>query len=305
MRNSISVLAFVAVAFVAAWATLGQGRPSRISPEDEKAIRQNVDAFVKDYNDHNARAIATLFTQDGVTADDEGNSARGREAIEQVFANVFKEHPKTRMTNVIESIRMTGPAEAVENGTSTAVHDDGATPEKTRYRVVHVKQGGKWLMAAATELPEGKWGGAEALNQLEWLIGDWVDESPDALVLNSYHWTDNHRFILGQFIVQIGGKPAMTGSQRIGWDPRDKTIRSWVFDSEGGFAEGVWTREGDTWLAKLAGVTRDGKRASGTRKMTMVSRDRFIVQSVDRTVGDEKRPDGDKIIIVRRPPEPK
>ena len=62
-------------------------------------------------------------------------------------------------------------------------------------------------------------------------------------MLTSYRWTDNHRFILGQFTVQIGGKPAMTGSQRIGWDPLKKTIRSWVFDSEGGFAEGLWSRE--------------------------------------------------------------
>ena len=56
-------------------------------PEDEKAIRQVVDAFVKDYNNHDAPAIAALFTLDGMAADEEGNVARGREAIEQVFAS--------------------------------------------------------------------------------------------------------------------------------------------------------------------------------------------------------------------------
>ncbi len=90
-------------------------------------------------------------------------------------------------------------------------------------------------MASATDLPEDTWGGEAELKQLAGLIGDWVDESPDAIVLTSYRWTDNHRFILGQFTVQIGGKPAMTGSQRIGWDPLKKTIRSWVFDFGGRF----------------------------------------------------------------------
>ena len=58
-----------------------------------------------------------------------------------------------------------------------------------------------------------------------------------------------------------GGRPAMTGSQRIGWDPLAKKIHSWVFDSEGGLAEGVWTRDGNRWIVKLSGVTRDGKPA--------------------------------------------
>ena len=32
----------------------------------------------------------------------------------------------------------------------------------------------------------------------------------------------------------------MTVTQRIGWDPAAKQIRSWEFDSEGGFGEGTW-----------------------------------------------------------------
>ena len=98
------------------------------------------------------------------------------------------------------------------------------------------------------------------------MIGDWVDESPEALVMTSYRWTDNQCYILSEFKVQIGGRPMMTGSQRIGWDPLAKKIRSWVFDSEGGFGEGIWTREGNRWIVKRTGVTRDGKIASGDQR---------------------------------------
>ena len=95
----------------------------------------------------------------------------------------------------------------------------------------------------------------EQLKQLQWMIGDWVDESPEALVVTSYRWTDNQCYILSEFKVQSAGRPEMTGTQRIGWDPLAKTIRSWVFDSEGGFGEGTWTRDGDHWIVKRTGVT--------------------------------------------------
>ena len=319
MRIVVFVLGLVAATLAGARTTAAQnsGSPgrqeiaaksfaaARMRREDEKAIRQVVEAFVKDYNNHDAPAIAALFTLDGMAADEEGNVARGREAIEQVFAAIFKKHPKTRIENAIESIRPVGPAEAVENGTTTIIHDRETPAEKSRYRVIHVKRDGKWQMASAADLPEDAWGGETALKQLEGLIGDWVDESPDALVLTSYRWTDNHRFIFGQFTVQIGGKPAMTGSHRIGWDPLKKDLRSWVFDSEGGFSEGLWSRDQNTWVTKLTGVTRNGKSASATHTITLLGKDRMILQTIDRVVGGEKMPDGEKILVVRRPPAPK
>jgi uncharacterized protein (TIGR02246 family) len=283
----------------AQWSSASQSRP-----EDEKAIRQAVDKFVAAYNAHDASAIAALFTPDGKTADEEGNVSKGRAAIEKLFAGVFKEHPRTRIENAITSIRFVGPAEAVENGTTTVTHDKDTPAEKNRYRVLHVKREGKWQMASATDLPEDAWSGEGQLDQLSGLIGDWVDESPDALVLTTYRWSDNRRFILSQFTVQIAGKPAVTGSQRIGWDPIKKALRSWVFDSEGGFADGLWSGEGNKWTVKLNGATPGGKSASNTLTITLVGKDRLMLQMVDRAVGGEKMPNGEKFLVVRRPPQP-
>ena len=71
----------------------------------------------------------------------------------------------------------------------------------------------------------------------------------------------------------------MTGTQRIGWDPVTRNIRSWVFDSEGGFGEGVWTREGNKWIVKKTGVTGDGKIASATNIISQVSKHRMTWES--------------------------
>ena len=273
--------------------------------EDENAIRQVVAAFVKAYNEHDAAAIGSLFTPEAQIADEDQNVTSGRDAIVRVFARVFRQHPETRIEDTVESIRFSGPATAVEDGRTIVTHDAATPPERNRYRVVHVKHGGKWQMASAADLPEDTWTGGDQLNQLEGLIGEWVNESPDSLVITSYRWTDNHRFILSQFTVQVGGRPAMTGTQRIGWDPVQKTIRSWVFDSEGGFGEGLWSHDGDKWVVKMKGTTRDGRPVSRTTIIKFATKDRIVFQWLDRQVGDEKLPDSSEITIVRKPPEPK
>ena len=57
----------------------------------------------------------------------------------------------------------------------------------------------------------------------------------------------------------------------LGWDPVSGKLRAWIFDSEGGYGEGTWHRDGDSWVLKTTGVTADGQTASGTSIYTFVS----------------------------------
>jgi uncharacterized protein (TIGR02246 family) len=278
--------------------------PGPAHQQEEKAIRLAAEAFAKAYNAGDAKAIASLFVADGEIVNEEGQSTRGREGIAQEFAGIFKEHPKTHMDLAVGSIRFIGPDMAVEDGVATVTHAPDEPAQRSPYTVVHAGQDGKWRMASARDLPDDTPTPEEQLKQLQWMIGEWVDESPEALVMTSYRWTDNQCYILSEFKVQIGGRPVMTGTQRIGWDPLAKKIRSWVFDSEGGFGEGIWTREGNRWIVKMTGVTRDGKIASATNVTTRVSKHRMTWQSRDRIVGGEKTPDIEEIPITRKPPPP-
>jgi uncharacterized protein (TIGR02246 family) len=278
--------------------------PGPAHPQDEKSIRTAAEAFAEAYNAGDAKAIAQLFVADGEVVSEDGQSTQGREGIEQVFAGIFKEHPKTHMDLAIGSIRFIGPDMAVEEGMATVTHAADEPAQRSPYSVTYARQDGKWLTASARDLPDDAPTPEEQLKQLQWIIGQWVDESPEALVLTSYRWTDNQCYILSEFKVQIGGRPVMTGTQRIGWDPLAKKIRSWVFDSEGGFGEGIWTREGNQWIVKMTGVRRDGKIASATNITTRVSKDRMTWQSRDRIVGGEKVPDIEEIPIARKPPQP-
>ena len=75
-------------------------------------------------------------------------------------------------------------------------------------------------------------------------------------------WTKNQNFLTRSFAVVVGDEVDLSGMQIIGWDPAAKQIRSWVFDSDGGFAEGTWTTRTNRWVIKQAGMLPDGGKTS-------------------------------------------
>ena len=82
------------------------------------------------------------------------------------------------------------------------------------------------------------------LDELEWMVGQWVDEGETSKITTSCKWTTNRKFLTRSFSVTIDGQVSLEGTQFIGWDPIARRIRSWTFDSEGGFGQGRWIRDG-------------------------------------------------------------
>src|SRR5262249_60490441 len=95
-------------------------------------------------------------------------------------------------------------------------------------------------------------------------VGEWVNESDDAIVLTSCKWSDHGNFLLREFDVKVEGRIALSGTQRIGWDAQRKQFRVWTFDDSGGFAEGLMSRDGDRWVIKGSGVRSGGRSVSFT-----------------------------------------
>jgi uncharacterized protein (TIGR02246 family) len=279
--------------------------PATDPSPDEKAIRQTREASVKAYNAGDAEALAALYTQDAEIVDEDGTATRGRAAIQKVFTEFFKENAGAKMEITEPSVHLVSPNVAIEDGASTVCDASGEPTEHCRSLVIYIKDGDRWLMGSARDLP-GEPPAVEApLKQLGWLIGEWVDEGEDCLVHSSYRWTEDRKFILNEFAVHIEGEPRMTGTMRIGWDPLRKQIRSWYFDSEGGFGEGAWVRQGDKWILTLAGVTNDGKPGSKTMIMSRLGKDQFSWEAHDCMVSGALQPNLDPVIIVRKPPEAK
>ncbi len=117
------------------------------------------------------------------------------------------------------------------------------------------------------------------------------------------NWTEDGNFLVREFTMKTRGEPVLSGTQRIGWDPTRLQFKTWIFDSEGGFGEGYWARDGDRWVIKAEGVRQDGQHASATNIITRLGKERASWQSVDRTIGGLAVPGVDEFVIVRKPPE--
>jgi uncharacterized protein (TIGR02246 family) len=279
---------------------------AEVESADEAAIRASAAQFTKLYNDHDPKGLAALFALKAEMIDEDGKLVKGREAIEAEFAQQFQNEPQCTMRVEVDSIRVLTPNIALEEGVARCAAAPESEEEITSYTCVHVKIDGKWQLASVSDIAAESedLSPHEHLLELSWMIGDWVDESPDATVQSTCDWDDSGNFLLYHFAVHVTGEISMHGTTRVGWDAVRKQFRSWVFDSEGGFTEGLWIRQDEEWLVKSNGATPDGETCSSTNVYRIIDEDTFTFRSYDRIIDGELTDDIDEIVIKRRAPDP-
>ena len=104
----------------------------------------------------------------------------------------------------------------------------------------------------------------DRLEPLAWLVGDWVDEDAEAAITIACRWDESGNFLLADFAAKVSGETMIESKQRLGWDPLAESVRSWVFDSDGGYGEGRWTDVDGKWIIKSTAVLPDGTTGSAT-----------------------------------------
>lgn len=297
------LLVTVAVGLVAAQ---NQPAPESSAPReaDERAIAQVLDSFAKAYNGKDAKALGSLFTSDAEIEDEDGEVTQGKEAIVARFEAAFSDKGSGTLSLVTDSLRFLGTDLAYEEGTAALTTSPDLPPRTNHYTVIYTRQDGRWLHARIRDEPSEDVAPHEKLEELSWLLGEWVNESDDAIVLTTCKWSDDGNFLLREFDIKIEGRVALRGTQRIGWDAQRKQFRVWVFDTGGGFAEGLMSRGADRWIVKGTGVRSDGRSVSFTNAITPLSKDRIRWESFDRTFGGLAVPGVDHFFLVRRAPLP-
>ncbi|MDR3621909.1 MAG: SgcJ/EcaC family oxidoreductase [Paludisphaera borealis] len=270
---------------------------------EEKTILGLDEAFVQAYNNGDAKALAALFAEDAEVVEDDGSHYRGRALVAKSLAETFEANKGAKIAFDVESIRFLTPDAAKEEGRSIVTPVKGPAVSRL-YTVLYVRREGRWLIADVREEHDPSVPPHERLEELSWLIGDWLDEGDDAVVRVNCRWSEDGNFLIRSFTVKHQGKPALSIIQRIGWDPLAKQLRSWEFDSEGGFGEGRWTRDGDRWIVKHAAVQPEGSAASATNIMTRERPDLVRWVSTDRIVDGRRESDGATYTLVRVPSSP-
>lgn len=305
-RHLTKLIAFAAATVLAANVTTAQdkqpARPqqpaaARPAPRaaDEEAIRKQARDFVQGFAKGDAKTLAASWTDQAEYVEESGAMLRGRAAIEQAFADFFKEHPGSRIDVQIESIRFPSRDTAIEEGTMLLTHAAAELPTSTRYRVLHVREDGQWKTALARE-----WGAEEEkLHDLAWLVGEWRAESKDREVRIGYAWNETRSCIEGRFTAQEGGRTVSSGHQHIVRDPQTGQLRSWVFDDAGGYGQTSWIRDGNRWVLEATGVSADGAETAATNVLTRLSDDEYLWRSVGRSIGTDAVPHTDAVKLTR------
>jgi uncharacterized protein (TIGR02246 family) len=264
---------------------------------DVAAIRAGVKSYVEAYNRGDAKAVAEHWSDAGQWVSPDGEKFTGKEAIAKALGQMFEDRQGVTISVDDPEIRLITDDVAVEEGTVHVASPDGP-PSSSTYQAIHVKKNGKWKLNSVRETevvelpaPSG------ALQDLAWLVGEWGDADGGSTA--KVAWTKNKTFLTYSFKVATDEGDDLEGTQVIGWDPVNETIRSWMFDSDGGFGEGIWSRRDNTWVVKFQQTLADGRTASATNVYTLADGNSFTWKSIGRQIDGQYIPNIEEVKIAR------
>ena len=293
---------FVAVAavLILAVSTHAAEKTKPGEKSDKTAIRATVESYTAAYNRGDAKAVAAHWSDSGEWISPSGQRFQGKVAIEKELRTLFAENKGVRIEVMNPTIRILSADAAIEEGTVRVIRP-AEPPSESTYLAVHVKKGGQWKLDTVreTDVPETP-AASTPLQDLAWLVGEWSDGSPDATVAATVTWTKNKSFLNYSFKASAPGMDDLEGTQVIGWDPAAGTIRSWMFDSDGGFGEGTWSKKDNTWIVKFSQILPDGRKASAMNIYTLVDGNTITWKSIGRKVDREFLPNVEEVKIVRK-----
>jgi uncharacterized protein (TIGR02246 family) len=264
-------------------------------PEADLTQRKEVLALLQQvqgsFNAGDAPAVAACWAEAGEFVGPEGARVNGRKDIESHFHDALASRKMTLHLH-LNHLRLVNPQLAlvdagvdIEPGTVA-----GNTPSAS---FVLSKEGGRWQIESVRESQATSPPQTSHLKDLAWMIGSWSSETAkNGLVLHtSCEWTATQAFLIRKFTLEGKGAFVHGGTEVIGWDPRSSRIRSWLFDTDGGFGENIWVREGNRWLIKYSGTLADGRSVTSTQILTIDDSDTITMESKDRTVDGTPQPD--------------
>jgi uncharacterized protein (TIGR02246 family) len=275
-------------------ARTGEGAGEKDTRQADRAqLQAQMKGFLKAFESGDADEVASFWTPNGELIGEEGRTYRGRAAIAKAYRQTFAKKEKRHAEVEPDSLRFPSQDTAIAEG-YFKVRVGKEEPTSSRYSVLHVREGGKWLMAVVREWPSGN----VSLRDLEWLIGTWAAKRDDAEVRTTYEWVWNKAFIRMDFTIRQPDR-TLSGFQMIGKDPASGQLRSWTFESEGGVGEATWSNDGKKWTLDSVGQLTDGSTQSATVVMTPLSKDAFTWQAVKRTIDGEELDDLAPVKVTR------
>ncbi len=309
MRSRVAPVFFVvlAVAVLALVTVPGRAGEETDDPLVRAALAQLGESCRQALQAEDAEAYSRCFTSDAEYVNERDEVYRGRNAIRSMAASFFRTMPGIRVAAEPLRFRTIGDDVACEETIVTLHSGDGAVLSRSRYSIVCVRRDEGWLIAdlKKRELPAAvALSPREQLESLSWLVGDWVEETDEAKIKSSCRWSDDGPYLIQKFTVRDGEGNTSTSTQRIAWDPLLRKVRSWFWDSAGGYGGAIWSATTDGWVLQARSVAVDGTVRTGMHYVHRDGEDASRWEAKARIVGDVLV-DDQTYFIVRQPPEPR
>lgn len=265
--------------------------------DDVRSILIKLEAAI---SSKKAEDASSLFADDISFIDQSGEETRGRAALRERFDQLAKQTTASAIGIHPQNITFPANDVALVVGEVSRKHENQNLPA-SRFSMVLAKKNNVWQINQMTETTMQIAETANRLQDLNWLIGEWSAEKPDATARMTVEWAPSKKFITSKCTISRTGTQPQVDTQVIGWDPQRKTIISWHFDSNGGFGSGTWTKHPNEnkWAADVAGVGADGSNTMASNVFTIKTPDEFVWQSVNRSLDGAAVADTEAITIHR------
>jgi uncharacterized protein (TIGR02246 family) len=264
-------------------------------------IATAVQSYASAFNARDAKTLANHWATQGVYINRAtGEQIVGRDAIGKQFAAMFagKDVPNLKLAS--NSIEFVSPNVAFERGIATITEADKKVTA-TNYKAILIKQDGKWLLDRVTEENDNtQASNYEHLKELEWIVGTWVDQSDTQSIKIVCDWTKNRNYISRKYTVSREGNVVSSGLQMIGWDAKDKKIRSWLFDSDGGFIGGTWTGKDGRWVVQSVATLQTGESGSFTSIFRQLEDGSYSWKKINRSLNGQILANINEAIVRRQ-----
>lgn len=260
------------------------------SQDAKKQVEKRLQDFIEAINKTNVDAFPSFWTQD-VTIMNPGTGEvyKGKSEIIDYLQKRNQEIRDRQLNFTFTPAKIVFPApdQAVVEG-SVEIKDKGQLVQRVFRKIKLSNVDGQWLIKEVREIEVAPAPDiSPQLKDLEWLIGNWKDSDEDVTISFSAKHDKYNNFIVQNFKMEIYDQEAMEGMQIIGWDPIEKTIRSWVYDSDGGFGQGTWAKKDGVWYVASKYVLSDGSKAAATNIYSEINDRSYRYSSIDRSIDGE------------------
>ena len=263
------------------------------------AVRRAADTYAAAFNGGDDAAIADQWTL-GAELVEGDDVLKGRDAITASLMRWRTAHPQATLKIEVTDVQPLAAGLARVQGMLAFTKHPGDEPAVSRFNSLRVLDGGMWRIAESRSVPTPR----TALAHLSWIIGTWqsTDAGTGATVDATYEKSLGGHAFVGRVTVKRKDGSTVESIDVIHADRLTGRVRSWIFDSTGARAEGIFSSDGTSFERRLVGTPGDptlGSRAEWVQVIAPLGSDMVLWQSIERTIDGRSEPDTDPVHLRR------